>query len=188
MYVEDWPQYDDLYRKRYETEISPSDIWKSRQNYPEIIVDDIIKLITPVNEPGNEGVERYLRDKIYAILLNRGVNKWFAVRRYLIRYKKFISDEIYNIRERKKEYKRILHEPRDIDEYIEAFVMLEIIKEREQTLSTVRAHLKTLCMFPRYVVFREREPAYFNFTGLTKKWAYRCKEFIMEMTTRRFRK
>lgn len=51
-------------------------IWHERQNKPSLIVQDLRRWNCWLS-----------RDKIYEILLKRGVFKWFAVRRQLIKLK-----------------------------------------------------------------------------------------------------
>jgi len=61
--------------------LTPKTIWQEKQNKPTYIVRDL---------SGNG----LLPDFIYAILLKRGVFKWLAVRRELIRLKNKWRDEI----------------------------------------------------------------------------------------------
>jgi len=58
----------------YYSNLNPRDIWSIRQNKPILIARDL----------ESYGVSR---ETTYAILLGRGVFKWFAVRRQLIRLK-----------------------------------------------------------------------------------------------------
>ncbi|MCP3685137.1 MAG: hypothetical protein GY861_20940 [bacterium] len=66
-------------------EIEDSLIWHFQQNNPELIVEDARRFLE-LSEEQCEGLR--------FILKARGVNKWFLVRRILIRYKDVILREI----------------------------------------------------------------------------------------------
>lgn len=57
-------------------ECTEKNIWNFAQNKPSLVVDDIVARYPEVD-----------RDFLYEVLLRRGVFKWFAVRRYLIKLK-----------------------------------------------------------------------------------------------------
>lgn len=63
--------------------LNRSTIWNCRQNKPTQIVHDLIPHIEG-DRPGSWGARA---DLIYGVLLKRGVFKWLAVRRDLIRLK-----------------------------------------------------------------------------------------------------
>lgn len=56
----------------YDIEVSEANIWNFRQNNPELVVRDLEKLFN-LNEEQKEQVR--------TVLMARGVNKWFKVRR-----------------------------------------------------------------------------------------------------------
>lgn len=122
-------------------------IWNFRQNMPELIVRDL---------------EKYLRlnidqkEVVRQILLARGVNKWFKVRRDLIAYKKKVRKAIKALNEVKLQHKK--------ERKITAYVMeREVVK----TLEKVRCTLKTLCSSDRLV-----------------KWPHSCsRSHLKEMNT-----
>jgi len=58
----------------YAAQLNPKDIWNIRQNKPTLIVRDLEAYDVPA-------------DVAYSILLGRGVFKWLAVRRDLIKLK-----------------------------------------------------------------------------------------------------
>jgi hypothetical protein len=68
-------------------------IWNSAQNKPSLIAKDLLKYGIP-------------KDITHYILLNRGVYKWLAVRRHLIKlkntWKSIITQTINNIHQTKK--------------------------------------------------------------------------------------
>ena len=68
--------------------VTPATIWNFKQNKPSLIVDDICSKYPEVS-----------RDFVYETLLRRGAFKWFAVRRYLIKYKNKLRslDRLLNI-------------------------------------------------------------------------------------------
>lgn len=70
-------------------------IWNEAQNKPSLVVDDLEHYLGPLS--------CHPRDFIYEVLLRRGVFKWFAVRRGIIKlkdkWKKEISQSIDNQKE-----------------------------------------------------------------------------------------
>jgi hypothetical protein len=76
---------------QYENMLDPQMIWNLEQNKPSLIVDDLEQFGVP-------------RNVSYAILLARGVFKWLAVRRDLIKLKNVWRDrltETYRAQENK---------------------------------------------------------------------------------------
>ena len=99
--ISDWEngqKYDEIYQKY----VIKKNIWSYKQNYPEIVVEDILNIIHPllIKYHGYDCLKlvdmemELYRDKIYAILLKRGINKWLAVRKLLIRLKKLYVEHI----------------------------------------------------------------------------------------------
>lgn len=68
-------------------------IWCERQNQPTLVVRDLERMLAP-------GVRR---DVVYESLLRRGVFKWLAVRRDLIRLKNALRGRITESLARQKE-------------------------------------------------------------------------------------
>ena len=68
--------------------INEKTIWNSKQNHPELVVQDCVKEFN-LNESQ--------ADKLRFILMNRGVNKWLYARRQFIKLK-------HKVKERKKYY------------------------------------------------------------------------------------
>lgn len=62
-------------------EVHPSNIWTYRQNKPTLVVRDLARYGVPA-------------PVVYAVLMARGVFKWLAVRRDLIKLKKLWRSEI----------------------------------------------------------------------------------------------
>lgn len=73
--------------------VNRKNIWQFEQNKPSLIVEDLQKLGVPQNIA-------------YKILLARGVFKWFAVRRNLIKLKNIWKDRIKNTIENIHEAKK----------------------------------------------------------------------------------
>ena len=71
--------------------ITRKNIWGFKQNKPTLIVKDLIGVVKP--------------NIVYKILLKRGVFKWFAVRRKLIKCKNIWKEEIKKTNEAKIEAK-----------------------------------------------------------------------------------
>ena len=146
-----WKTYDDRIK------IDKHAIWHYKQNYPEAIVEDILTFIR--NNDVNKLSDAEIRDKLYEILLKRGVNKWLFVRKLLIRYKKLIAKMITELSE---EYKKAKKEKRFIDALL--------LKTELNILNRIRGDLKTLCMTPRYVIWNYKEPAFIWDLKIKKRW------------------
>jgi len=67
---------------------TPENIWNFEQNKPSLIVKDITEKYPEVDP-----------DFIYEVLLKRGIFKWLAVRRDLIKLKNIWRDEITELRD-----------------------------------------------------------------------------------------
>lgn len=65
----------------YKNLLNPNGIWSIEQNKPSLVVDDLEKFGVP-------------RSESYAILLARGIFKWLAVRRDLIKLKNIWRDKL----------------------------------------------------------------------------------------------
>jgi len=103
-------------------EVTPKTIWNFRQNNPELIVQDLVLYL---------GLDKKQEELARKILLARGVNKWFKVRRDLIAYKKQVKHIVKDLYlEHKKENK-------------------ELIKLAE----SVRHNLRNLCKTDRWQVW-----------------------------------
>jgi len=194
-------KYDDITRGLVNAET----IYNEKQNYPELIVEDILKeidfLITFYIEKGLADKRQYtlsdeetllnelkidLRNKIYAILLKRGVNKWLLVRKLLIRLKKLYQEEINNtlkeIQTLKKEMERLIHPPKRMkDEH-------RILKERLKLLSRIRGELFTLCNTPRWVVWFYKEPGVISNDGMSEGRWNRWKRLFYTLWQEKFKK
>jgi hypothetical protein len=70
-------------------------IWSFKQNKPSLIVKDICEKYPEVN-----------KDFIYEVLLNRGVFKWFSVRRKLIKLKNKWKIDITKLNRKKTEQEK----------------------------------------------------------------------------------
>ena len=71
--------------------VSKENIWCFKQNKPSLVVKDIVEKYPEVDEK-----------VIYEILLKRGVFKWLAVRRDLIKLKNIWRDEITELCTKRK--------------------------------------------------------------------------------------
>ena len=106
--------------------VSPSNIWEYRQNRPSLIIKDMREL----------GIKETTTAKV---LMARGVYKWFACRRDIIKLKDNIRDELarnYRAVER-KEVRRGTKEYHRLRGYTMA-------------LEVIRAHLRKICHSERW--------------------------------------
>lgn len=79
-------------------ECTKSTIWKFKQSKPTLIVRDIIEEYPEIDS-----------DFIYNILLKRGVFKWLAVRRDLIKLKEIWREEIVELNRKKTDKEKGYH-------------------------------------------------------------------------------
>ena len=98
-------------------EMSSSSIWQERQNKPSLIVYDIVERYPNVDA-----------EFIYEVLLRRGVFKWLAVRRDLIKLKEEWKKKIRELNRKKTQQEK---------GYLKA-------------LEKCRAQVRDLCHSPRW--------------------------------------
>ena len=110
----------------YETDLTPKGINNIEQNKPCLIASDLAAL----------GISR---DTTYSILLGRGVFKWLAVRRDLIRLKNLWRSHITIIIETIRAAKK------DGDEYHHAY-----LKGYLKAYEECRAEIRTMCHSDRW--------------------------------------
>jgi len=77
----------------YKNRLNPKFIWSIEQNKPSLVAEDLKKFGIPT-------------EITHSVLLARGVYKWLAVRRQLIKLKNTWKSRITDILERLKEAKR----------------------------------------------------------------------------------
>ena len=136
------------YEKRTMEQISKKQIWNYNQNLPDLVVDD---LISELNIEDNENN----RDKIYSILLKRGVNKWLMVRKLLIRLKKLYQEDI-------KKCQNDLNEAKRSEDY----TRYSNLKIKIRLLYKIREQLKLLCQSPRWVIWNQKEIGLIDTIGI----------------------
>lgn len=107
--------------------LNPSSIWNCRQNKPSHIVRDLKSYVDP--------------DTVYETLLRRGVFKWLAVRRELIRLKEEWKERL-KIADVDCQIAR-----RSDDRYYAAYM-----KGYRQALRECRQEVRALCHSPRWQV------------------------------------
>ena len=85
-----------------------SNIWNFAQNKPSLVVDDLIEMLghTELGYHMDQEYEKGLKSNLYSVLLKRGVFKWLAVRRDLIKLKNAWKQEIVGLQGRKTEYQK----------------------------------------------------------------------------------
>ena len=76
----------------YNGKLNPKDIWNIKQNKPRYIARDMLKHGIP-------------KEETYKILLGRGVFKWLAVRRDLIKLKNVWRDRLSELYQKAQENK-----------------------------------------------------------------------------------
>ena len=108
----------------YEDMLTPQHIWEIRQNRPSLVARDLEKFGVP-------------REVTHKVLLARGVYKWFAVRRDLIRLKNEWKDELSRLYRQVERMKKGTPEHRELVGYI-------------KTLERCRAQVRALCHSERF--------------------------------------
>jgi len=105
-------------------EVTPQTIWSFAQNRPSLVADDLEVL----------GISR---EVTHSILLKRGIYKWLAVRRELIKLKNKWRDELTELYHEAGQYTRGSPERREI-------------VGRIKTLEKCRAEVRELCHSDRW--------------------------------------
>ena len=81
-------------KQKKKGECTKSNIWEYKQNKPSLIIKDIVEKYPDIDE-----------EFLYEVLLKRGVFKWLAVRRDLIKLKEKWREEIRDLNEKSKTQK-----------------------------------------------------------------------------------
>ena len=140
------------YEKRYCYWVNPKYIWSYSQNFPEVVVEDIMNHFR-----SNSEIDR---DFLYSTLLKRGINKWLLVRKMLIRLKKLYLEKM-------KEAQRLENEATNT-------LSAMYWKGKAAAYNEIRRDLKLLCVTPRWVIWNHREPGLIDTIGMkpgdSKKW------------------
>lgn len=159
---ENWEQYYKKYVNEFFwdkdenlVKLDPMFQWQWKQNYPELVVEDIIANRNAMDEMLNDDMRNWL----YSILLYRGINKWLFVRYLLIRYKKLVADWRNGAWDRYLRWKKFYDMSysrrfeMSANEWGKVNYMNGYCKGYYDAMRKVRANLKTLCTTPRYVVW-----------------------------------
>jgi Leu/Phe-tRNA-protein transferase len=111
---------------------NPKTIWELAQNKPSLVVKDVLKL-------SRSSFFEMTEDRLYQILLNRGVFKWLAVRRDLIKLKDKWKRSVTACLAWKKEFKRTKEWRR-----------YYFVKGYQAALEQCRAEVRALCHSQRW--------------------------------------
>jgi len=168
---ENWGQY---YKKYWNVGLDPDCQWQWKQNYPELIVEDILNVWDRLNRKDEE----WRRDWLYADLLYRGINKWLFVRYMLIRYKKLVADwrdEYYGLWQIQKKIIANM-ETADLETIARKYHLLGYFRGKFEAYRIVRADLKTLCNTPRYIIWNGSKPGFVVDQKISRGWLRLIKE------------
>lgn len=118
----------------YFSKLNQKDIWSIAQNRPTLIVKDLEVY----------GVDKNIS---YSILLARGVFKWLAARRDIIKLKDLIKVEVKNSLGKIREIKAILKQTPDFQNYHnELYYWRGYLKAKEED----RAAIREICHSERF--------------------------------------
>lgn len=180
-----WPNWEKYFEKYVnlefidkdakKVELRPELQWQWAQNYPELVVEDIVhnwKMDSLWNE-----FDTYddIRDFAYGDLLYRGVNKWLMVRYLLVRYKKWVADERNEAWQRYERWNRLYSMVdwgggANIAELDKLSYMRGYWRGYYDAMRKVRADLKTMCMTPRYVIWNGVRPGVVVDEKISQGW------------------
>lgn len=142
-------------------QITPENIWNYRQNHPELIVEDLRYLIQSNLVPADSVDEiqtNYITHMIRRTLLARGVNKWFAVRRDLIAYKKQKKHQITSKQAEIRVTKALVN---NTEFQSKMFYILnadlKVARAELKILEEVRGSLKRMCMRERWQIWEGKK-------------------------------
>lgn len=181
-----WPRWEEYFERYLDlefidkdgnvVELRPEFQWQWKQNYPELVVEDIVKHRAVIGAL-NDGA----RDWLYGDLLYRGINKWLFVRYLLVRYKKWVAEErnkAYTMWKKNEPYwnryngivrrEGLGYIPTQLD--VEVAYKYGYWKGYYDAMRKVRADLKTMAMTPRYVIWNGKRPGIVIDTKISRGW------------------
>jgi len=159
-----WKNWDWYYRL-YAGNLKIEEQWQWKQNYPELVVEDIMRIWDRLSRKD----DKWKRNWLYADLLYRGVNKWLFVRYLLIRYKKLVVEWRNDAYRKMKEYESKMRSFSHEVSLFRPYITVNDIKLAYHygywkgyydAMNRVRADLKTMCNTPRYVVWNGSRPGF----------------------------
>lgn len=167
-------------------------IYSEKQNYPELVVEDIIELMRPfigfaVKGERLEEAEEDMRNQIYAILLKRGVNKWLFARKLIIRLKKKYQQKIKDLTQILQEDKE-RYNSGDISQLYDALSNKEYwkLKGELKAYMKIREELKLLCFTPRWIVWNWKKVGLIDMAGVQRSKAKKWRNLFDELTNLKF--
>ena len=175
-----WESWEEYYKRYWRVGLDPDYQWQWKQNYPELVVEDILSVWDRLNRKDEE----WRRNWLYADLLKRGVNKWLFVRYMLIRYKKLVADW------RNGAYNLMTKYEGEIDKrWLGCDIFWNVYKYGYwkgyyDAMRKVRADLKTMCITPRYVVWNGERPGFVVDRKISRGWL----ELVKKLYNVRFKK
>jgi hypothetical protein len=132
-------------------EVCPENIWNYRQNYPRLVIRDIIEEFNLLDDP-----TAYKR--IQNILMARGVNKWLKCRKDIIKLKQSWVTEINKLLKVQRNYKNILRDKEAVKKIKSRDVFN---KEMHQNIAKIdifrmcRKQVRKICHSERWVLERD---------------------------------
>ena len=128
-----------------------------KQNHPELIVRDLVQA----------GLKPTF---VRAVLKNRGVNKWFMVRRLLINIKDTWRNEITTLHKQTQQLKTKMQNAKTPEERESLNCAYNRLMGRLNTLHDCRAQIRALCMSKRDINWPNRPS---NFGWICKlPWSF----------------
>jgi DNA mismatch repair ATPase MutS len=121
--------------------VEPANIWNYKQNYPSLVVEDIIEVFNLQSDP-------QAKEKIEKILMARGVNKWLKCRKDIIRLKHAWLKRINKTIQEQIDLKK---EPTNIKKINKRFKNRGVL----EALNTCRQEVRNICHSPRWVLEEE---------------------------------
>ena len=156
-----WENWEHYYQEYIKHGLKPESQWQWKQNYPELVVEDIIDVFPLLKNKEQE----YIRSWLYADLLFRGINKWLFVRYLLVRYKKLVAEWRNEAFENMGKYGKPAW-----GVGTEIAYQYGYWRGYYEAMRKVRADLKTLCCTPRYVVWNGSKPGFVVDRKISRGW------------------
>ena len=170
-----WENWEEYYAKYRNIGLDPIYQWQWKQNYPELVVEDIVANRKPLAGLSDDTARTWL----YGDLLKRGINKWLFVRYMLIRYKKLVAEwrnEAYEkMSKHRDSFENKIYNIRSGHELptwriTEKAYSYGYWKGYYDAMQRVRADLKTLCCSPRYIVWNGSKPGFAVDARISRGW------------------
>lgn len=173
--INNWKNAEKIEKQYIKRVVNKKYIWHEKQNNPELIVEELMSKFSGKTILFDR--EKFLRNWFYSVLLRHGVNKWFFVRKLLIRLNKLY---VIKINELLKEA-HIEKEKRNFGKY-------HRLMGEQKAYNQVREDLNTLFNSPRWVIWNYKNPGMFSTIGMSRRYKEKFLNLFNKLWNMKFKK